>query len=250
MISKKYLNIKVNLSFIIVLTLIFTGSCSNIEHDKISGSFGKPLLSVASGFLEVDFSEPAINDEYYPNNKKILINFDMPIDASTVIDTDTIVFQTLKADGEVKLTCTGDIQIIGESITYLPTGPIGSSCEDVSDRLARLTLRAGGIGSTVDGTTYFLQNDYTLTHEVTRRGDQDIEPPIIQNITPENNAVHVSSATNILVVFSEAIDPASINDINFSVLDAGEAVAGSFLIEGANVTFTPNVPLTNFTTYT
>ncbi len=79
----------------------------------------------------------------------------------------------------------------------------------------------------------------------------DNDPPIVSSVVPADDAVDISAATNVTVIFSEAIDPASVNESTFVLKDAANNVIDATLDVTANqVVLVPAQPLEPATTYT
>ena len=79
----------------------------------------------------------------------------------------------------------------------------------------------------------------------------DNDPPIVSSVVPADEAVDISAATNVTIIFSEAIDPASVNESTFVLKDAANNEIDATLDVTANqVVLTPAQPLEPATTYT
>ncbi len=79
----------------------------------------------------------------------------------------------------------------------------------------------------------------------------DATPPRVSSTSPLNGAVGIAVETPILAIFSERIDPATIDSGNFSVRDAANnPVVGDVTGADNQATFTPVVPLASSTAYT
>jgi hypothetical protein len=68
-------------------------------------------------------------------------------------------------------------------------------------------------------------------------------PPTVVSVSPEDQAVDVEPGTEIVIEFSEALDPASVVAANIQLLDGDEPVAGELSYEGTKVVFRPRYPL-------
>ncbi len=71
----------------------------------------------------------------------------------------------------------------------------------------------------------------------------DSTPPAVQATAPVAGATAVAAGATIAVTFSEPIDPSTLTTSSFSVIAAGNAVAGSVAVAGSTATFTPAAPL-------
>ncbi len=78
----------------------------------------------------------------------------------------------------------------------------------------------------------------------------DIAAPTVSSTTPLNNATAVAFNAAISATFSEAMDPATITDATFTLLDGTTPVAGTVLYAGVTAIFTPTVILKSDTEYT
>lgn len=68
-------------------------------------------------------------------------------------------------------------------------------------------------------------------------------PPTVVSVSPADQAVEVDPDTEIVIEFSEALDPASVVAANIQLLDGDEPVAGELSYEGTKVVFKPHYPL-------
>lgn len=73
----------------------------------------------------------------------------------------------------------------------------------------------------------------------------DGEPPVVLSATPEPGSTGVAASVTVAVTFSEAMDPASVDEESFRLVDDrhGRAVAGTATVEGAVLRFEPAVEL-------
>ncbi len=67
--------------------------------------------------------------------------------------------------------------------------------------------------------------------------------PTVSSVTPVNGATLIPVSTPVVLNFSAAVDPLTVNIATISVSANSENVAGSFAVNGAAVTFTPLNPL-------
>jgi phi13 family phage major tail protein len=83
--------------------------------------------------------------------------------------------------------------------------------------------------------------------------DADITIPTLSNTTPANNAANVSVNSTFSWVFSEAIEPSTVNSGNFFVVkDSDGSLVTGTLVQSADkltVTFTPSAALTTAIAY-
>lgn len=79
----------------------------------------------------------------------------------------------------------------------------------------------------------------------------DITPPNVSTTSPLNGATGIAVESSILAIFSEPVDPATINAATFFVRDASNNPVGGVVTSAGNqATFTPFNPLAPSTVYT
>jgi large repetitive protein len=81
-------------------------------------------------------------------------------------------------------------------------------------------------------------------------GAIDTTAPVVSSVSPDVGAQNVPANTAIVLTFSKAIDPTSVNSSTVSISRQGSpgTLAGSYAVTGAVVTFTPTLPLPGSTT--
>ncbi|NNF55066.1 MAG: DNRLRE domain-containing protein [Acidimicrobiales bacterium] len=79
----------------------------------------------------------------------------------------------------------------------------------------------------------------------------DTEPPSVTSLNPADGASDVSPSAPVQVVFSEAMDPATITNTSLSLSTGGQPVTGavSYAASSRTATFTPSSPLVLGQTY-
>ncbi|RIZ70616.1 MAG: DUF3494 domain-containing protein [Methylococcales bacterium] len=78
----------------------------------------------------------------------------------------------------------------------------------------------------------------------------DTTPPTVSSTGPTNTATGVALAVNVTMVFSEAMDPLTINTVNITLQHGATFVAGTVSYVGGTATFNPTSDLAPLTTYT
>lgn len=73
-------------------------------------------------------------------------------------------------------------------------------------------------------------------------------PPYVVSVSPENEAEDIELDSTIVITFSEPIDPASVAGA-IEVLDGDNVLLGGADVDGATVTFTPDVPFELWSSY-
>jgi hypothetical protein len=93
-----------------------------------------------------------------------------------------------------------------------------------------------------------LQNDYTWSF--TTGTGLDATAPTILTTDPERNATNVSFNKKVSIVFSEAMDPLSINTATVHLRNGNILITGTVSYNGNNAIFSPTVNLNAETIYT
>src|SRR5450759_3731925 len=75
-------------------------------------------------------------------------------------------------------------------------------------------------------------------------------PPTVTSTVPINNATGIAVNSNILAMFSVAMDPSTITIANFTLKQGSAAVSGAVTYTGTTATFSPAANLAINTTYT
>lgn len=185
-----------------------------------------------------------------PLNMRVSARFNVPVDQLTVINTTgTPSFAvsltsggTDVSSGTSTLTFTSD----GRSVSY--TLPVNRDSNTTYFARVTTAIRA------LDGTP--LTADFEWSFTTAGVGMVDTTPPTRMlggKEHPPIDATGVFFDQTVGHEFTEAIDPASVNDATFIVRVAGGAqiTGGTFIVDNANtrIRWTSPVPLDPFTTY-
>jgi hypothetical protein len=94
-------------------------------------------------------------------------------------------------------------------------------------------------------------NDDYYNWSFTTEGDvTDVTPPAVTSVVPANNATSVDAGSTLKVIFSETMDPATMNAANISLEQGTVPVPGTVAFSGVTATFKPVAALTPNTVYT
>ena len=93
-----------------------------------------------------------------------------------------------------------------------------------------------------------LAEDYTW--EFTTGAAPDTTAPTVTLTDPVNGAGGVALNKKISATFSEAMDPLTLTNVNFTLTDGGTPVSGTVAYSGVTAVFTPDSDLAYNTTYT
>lgn len=166
----------------------------------------------------------------------INVTFSETMTSSTVNTTTFIVTKT--SDGS---SVTGAVTGSGVTYTFTP-----SSSLDVSTNYT-VTITTG----VKDSAGNSMSSSYTWNF-TTSATTTDATPPTVSSTCPTSGQTGVSRNVTIKVIFSEAMDPTTINTTTFTVKKTsdGSSVAGTVGYSGTTATFTPSSSLTGSTQYT
>nr|NQU90416.1 Ig-like domain-containing protein [Bacteroidota bacterium] len=88
------------------------------------------------------------------------------------------------------------------------------------------------------------------TFSFTTVNTPDLALPMVNSTDPLNNATGVERNKVVVLTFSEAMDPSTINSTTFTLNQGTTAVSGTVAYSGTTATFTPSNVLAASTTYT
>ncbi|MCA9233864.1 MAG: Ig-like domain-containing protein, partial [Planctomycetales bacterium] len=97
-----------------------------------------------------------------------------------------------------------------------------------------------------------LQQAFTANFATVAAPPVDTTAPTVTSVTPTSGAMDVPTTVAPQIVFSEAMDAATINATTVRLLDGGSTVAATVSYNAATrtATLTPTAPLSNLKTYT
>lgn len=206
-------------STLAIASVILLSSCS--EDDNIDVSLS-PKVSITA---------PAKNATNVALASNITATFSDEMDPST-INTSTF---TLK-QGETAVA--GTVSYTGSTATFNPSAP-----------LTQNTTYTGTITTGATNTLgSALASNYTFSFKTVAVTDNAL--PIINSISPINNATNVVRNTLILAVFNETMDASTINTSTFTLKQGNTIIPGTVSYSGTTATFNPTNILAAGTTYT
>ncbi len=130
------------------------------------------------------------------------------------------------------------------TLIFTPTNPLNNSSTYI------VTLVAG-INGITDLAGNAMAANYVFSFQTAAA--PDTTPPTVTLTSPVDSAVNVLVNSTIKATFSEAMNPLTITNLNFTVKGpGGTPVTGTVAYDAINyiATFTPNIPLAYSTTYT
>ena len=187
----------------------------------------------SGGIPEVSSTTPANKAVDVPTNRKISATFNEAMDSATVISS-------FKVTGPDTTPVEGTVTYSGVTATFAPTGllPAGT--------IFTATITTDAKNPAGDA----LASNYVWTF--TTGTNPDIVAPTVTSTGAANNATGLPVNRASTAVFSEAMDPATINTTTYTVTTGSPAtnVPGTVTYTGTTATFTPATLLAVNTTYT
>ena len=200
--------------FIAMLLVILMGSC---KKDDVTGV--RPV---------VNSTYPIKNATSISVKAKITASFSAAMDASTIT---TATFTLLKGTE----TVAGAVTYTGTTATFTPAANLAANT------VFTATITTGA--KDMVGTS--MAKDYTWTF--TSGAALDETAPTISSTDPINNATGVALNKVAAIVFSEAMNPTTINATTFTLKQGTTAIAGTVAYSGTTATFTPSASLVSAT---
>ena len=179
----------------------------------------------------VNSTDPINNAIGVASNKAVTVTFSEEMNPLTInTSTFTLVQGTTVVSGTVTYTGTKatftSANILENSKIY--TGTITTGANDLA------------------GNALISNYIFSFTTEAAA----DIILPLVNSTVPQNNATNVELNKVVSISFSEAMNPLTINDSTFTLMQGTTAVTGIVAYSGITATFTPSVILAYNITYT
>jgi hypothetical protein len=168
-----------------------------------------------------------------PRNAQVMIDFDRAIDALSLTQI------SLAAGGQAVAVSSslvnGDTRVL-----LTPLAPLPSQ-----------TLHAVTIGAVTDLSGLPLAAP--VASQFTTGTSVDLVAPAVTSVAPANGAQNVPTNATVQLVFSERINPLTVNSGTFYLFDSstGQRIAGDVVVSGdaRQAAFIPSAPLTPQVTY-
>jgi len=132
----------------------------------------------------------------------------------------------------------GTVAYLGVTATFTPTTPLPANS------LLTATITTGA----QDPAGTALAANYIWTF--TTGAGLSLTPPTVSSTVPANGATNVPIGNSLAAVFSEAMNPLTINATTFTLKQGANAVAGTVNYAGVTATFTPTGTLAPTTLFT
>ena len=214
--------------FSAIMLTAFVAGC-NSDSNKSSTSPIIPTVTVTS-------TDPADTATSVPLNSKVVANFSEAVDATTI---DSLSFTVVGAS-EPALTGTVTTDANSNSATFTP----GSNFTASTLYTATITTAA----TSVSGKSLAADYVWSFTSGTTT----DLDAPTVSSTDPADIAKGFALNRSITAVFSETLDPASVNPDSFTLTTNSGATSVSGAVSYSNrlATFNPDSNLAASTLYT
>ncbi len=219
-----------------LLTATIANTVEDLEGNTLSGS--AYVWSFTTGAAN-DTAAPAVSSTVIANTAT-----GVPVDLKiAAFFSEAMAPATINA-GSFTLTqgttpVAGTVTYVGGAATFNPTAPLAAN----TAYTAAVSTAAKDLAGNAMASAYA----WSFT---TGAGPQSVSPTVSQT-TPLAAAVNIALNGQIAVIFSEAMDPATVNTANFTLQIPGVSnVAGTVSDNGATATFTPAANLLPDTLYT
>jgi hypothetical protein len=207
----------------------------------LAAAFGWSFSTGAATALDttrptVTVTVPATGALAVANNARITATFSEAMNPAT-LTTASVTLTNTTLGAAVPGTVTYGAG--SRTVTFTPTA---AALANSSLYTATVTSAATDVaGNALAGNTAVLPGSGNHVWTFTTGVAADTTPPTVSAVSPLVGAAGVCLSKVASATFSEAMDPATVNATNFTVTDAGAAVAGSVSYDAASqvATFTP-----------
>jgi hypothetical protein len=196
---------------IALLAVVFLGGC---KHDE-----DEPAVAPT-----VTLTDPLNNATNVAINSKVSATFSVAMDESTLTNAQF----TLQQGTSI---IAGTIVNTGKTASITPTAILAPN----TVYTATITTGAKNTAGTSIAQNY--------SWSFTTGAIPDVTLPTITVIEPANAAVGVTLTHNVVITFSEAMDPATITSTTITLKQGTTVVAGAVTYTGTKATFTPAAAL-------
>jgi Protein of unknown function (DUF1566)/Bacterial Ig-like domain len=194
------------------------------------GGGGAPATPADTSAPTVSSVSPAVNATNVATNANLTATFSEAMTAGSFTAT---TFTLSGGAGSV-----GIVSYSGTTATFNPNADLAFNTTYTATLTTGVTDAAG--------------NPLAANHvwTFTTGAAPDITAPTVSSVSPANNAIDVTTNSNITASFSENMTADSFTAITFTLSSNSGAVAGAVSYNGTTATFNPNVNLAFSTLYT
>jgi hypothetical protein len=205
----------------LILSVFLIAGCGSDLEDLLPNPNDDTAPTVLS-------TEPADGDPAVATNRKIIATFDEAMNPDKITDAGT--FTLTGPDGVVAGPVT--YSVINHIAIFTPVAPLTT--------LGTYTATITTAAEDVSGNALAAAKTWSFI-----AGIPDIIHPIVNSISPANTATDVNTDVDINVIFSEVMDPETVNETTFTLETSDESIhiAGIVTCTGTKATFNPAVNL-------
>ncbi|MFT6986287.1 MAG: hypothetical protein ACJAT7_002119 [Psychromonas sp.] len=220
-------------------TTVYTATLTTAINDLAispNGLANDYIWSFTSGrtIPTVTLTNPLDSETDVAINHNLVATFSEPMNISTL---DVSSF-TLSAPDAVAVIGTVSFDVASNSAMFQPDFDLSA------ETLYTATITTAAMSS----TGMPLASDYSWSF--TTIPAPDITAPTVVSTNPLDTATDFPLNRNLIVEFSEALDPSTINSSSFIITDGVTQVDGDLVYEGTSVSFNPTDDLAANTEYT
>jgi hypothetical protein len=179
----------------------------------------------------VSFTFPANAATGVPLNSQLVATFSEPMNPLTI---NSAAFTLMQGTTVV----TALVSYAGVTAVFTPAGDL----VPLTNYTATITTGPTDLAGNALATDFV----WSFTTGVT----PDTTPPTVSSTVPTNTATAVAINQTIAVTFSEAMNPLTINNTTFTLMQGTTAITGTVNYAGVTATFAPISNLATLTTYT
>lgn len=199
----------------------------------------------ATVWINLPVSTSPANGATYPRTGSLFVQFGAPVLASSLSNTTIILRET---DSEKAVGFDKSYDAASRILTITPKGANYNAT--IGDYTLILKGGAEGILSSDSVRPQRLPGDVVVNYTIS--GAADTTGPTIESRSPASGAVGVPTNAGVSAVWSEPLDPTTVNVTSFAVWNGMTAVPGTVTYnpESFTVTFVPTTTFAASTSYT
>lgn len=196
------------------------------------GGSGSVIDSTVATAPRVISTNPGNTVTAVARNQNIAATFNTAMDAATLTSS------TFTVTGPGSTPVDGNVTYSGTTASFNPTVDLNDTV------LYTATITTGA--KNLAGTSLAANHVWSFT----TGSISDTTRPDVNATNPDSNATGVPINKSITAVFSEAVDPTTVNTTTFSITDGITPVVGAVTYVGTTATFNPTNDLNVDTNYT
>jgi hypothetical protein len=192
------------------------GTEYRLEIDGFTDLAGNSIaVTFTSGFTTSASPNPDTTSPTFVSISPAGGAVDVPVNSNIVLTADETIDSTSR-DPIVSVdglgTFAGNTLISGNVITFTPLAPFPGNS----------TVRVNAFGRDLAG------NGRSAIFNFQTEAVQETGAPQVVEVTPQNDALDVFEGTDVVMVFSESMDPSTLSKLNFGLFANGEELDTTF----------------------